>query len=150
MTILHAERILQHLQTICTPATLGVTTVERNYPYALGADQIPFVGINQISDAPLLKDGPANLEFNDWDLQVEFLIATKSSTLPVDTALNAIRAALHLTLFTDYTQAGNCYNTVARDVTIEVKEGTKADSPAAVMKCVFSFIYRTKISDPTF
>ncbi|MDE2102461.1 MAG: hypothetical protein KGL39_34765 [Patescibacteria group bacterium] len=150
MSTLHAERILAQLATATlTPAGLGVVTVARSYPYSLGDDALPAVVITQVADKPL-HETPDTLTFQDWRLSVEFLVAVKSSALPLDTGMNAVRLSLHKALMADVTQTGLCIYTYPGEVTIEQsKDDTTSEQPISVMRALFDFIYRTGLSDPS-
>lgn len=150
MSTLHAERILERLDgTTLTAASIGVATLTRSYPYSFADAALPACVITQVSDKPVLEV-PDTLTFQDWRLTAEFLLAVKSSTLPLDTAMNAIRLALHKALMADTTQGGLCIYTYPGEVTIEqAKQDVSNDQPIAVMRVLFDFVYRTNLADPS-
>lgn len=148
--MLHAERILAYLEsTVLTPAVTGCVTVNRNYPYSFADADLPALVISQSSDKPLTEHGPSNLQFQDWVLAVEFLIAVKSSTLPLDTALNSHRLTVHKAVMADITLGGLTYMAYPGEVSIETKDSVEGEQPASVMRVLFEFIYRTHILDPS-
>lgn len=150
MSTLHAEQILAHLSgTVLTPAVTGCVSVQRNYPYSFDDAELPALVINQLSDKPIGEHGPDNLEFQDWILGADFLIAVKQKTLPLDTALNAIRLAVHKAIMADMTLGGLTIMAYPGEVTIEGKDTVAAEQPVAVMKMQFEFMYRTQITDPS-
>lgn len=152
MSVLHAESILNHLATlVCTPASIGVATVNRDYPFSIPASGMPALIITQTEDKPLSEKGPDNLVFQDWSLGVEFMLAVKQSTLPLDSTLNGFRLAVHKAVMADITTGGFTYDIYPGAVSLEYgKDSVAGEQPVAVMKCLFEFIYRTKISDPSF
>ncbi|MGA9855760.1 MAG: hypothetical protein WBR29_10835 [Gammaproteobacteria bacterium] len=150
MSALRAEQILAYLAgTVLTTTVTGCATVNRNYPYTLADADLPGLYINQVSDKPIGDKGPDNLVFQDWTLSVECLIGVKSSTLPLDTALNVIRLAIHKAVMADITLGGLTYNAYPGEVTIEGKDNAVGEQPVAVMKVLFDFDYRTHITDPS-
>lgn len=150
MSTLHAESILAYLAgTVLTTAATGCASVNRNYPYTFDTAALPALVITQLADKPIGDHGPDTQKFQDWTLSVELAIANKSSTVPLDTALNAFRLAIHKAIMADYTLGGLTFNAYPGEVTVEQKDVSASEQPAAVMKMLFDFDYRTDYNDPS-
>lgn len=150
MSTLKAEQILAHLAgAVLTTAVTGCASVNRNYPFSYADAALPALSINQLSDKPVSEHGPDNLTFQDWMLTVDLLIAVKQSTLPLDTALNAIRLAVHEAIMADITLGGLTIMAYPGEVNIESKDTVSGEQPVAVMKMQFEFMYRTQITNPS-
>lgn len=150
MSTLHAEQILAYLGgTVLTTAVTGCASVKRNYPYSFDDAELPALVINQLADKPVGEHGPDNTTFQDWLLSVDFLVAVKQASLPLDTELNSIRLAIHKAVMADITLGGLTIMAYPGEVLIESKDTPQGEKPAAVMKMQFDFMYRTHITDPS-
>ena len=149
---LRAETILStlysQLQSLVPNTVAGVS---RHYPYSFNDASLPAVQILMGSDKPTGDEIPTNLTFQDWDLEVFFDIIIKSTTLPLDTALNNIRLAIHKSIMNDYTLGlGSSFILNGYPSAVDAPEQrSEGETPVSVMRMGFIFRYRANIKDPS-
>lgn len=150
MSTLQAEQICGAVATALAglvPAT--VARVDRQRAYPLHDEDLPHINILMGADRPVTDRGPDNLSFQDWELTVYLDITLKSTTVPLETALNSIRLAAHKLLLANYTLGLNfVFNGYAGE-SGEPEEKGDTEMPVSVMRVGFIFMHRALIADPS-
>lgn len=133
---------MQAVTTACTGLTTTSTRVYRARPYNVETAPCLFIFMGQDEKLTDLSQGS-----QDWMLTIEITGTVKLNT-QLETAINTIRAEVHVALRTTYSQGLSFVQDTIEENPDEIKTSGDAEKPTASQKFIWKVRYRRLIDNP--
>lgn len=136
------EQIMQAITTACTGLVTTGANVYRARPYNVEAAPCLFISMGQDEKLTDLSQGS-----QDWMLTVEITGTVKLNT-QLETAINTIRAEVHVALRTTYSQGLSFVQDTIEENPDQIQTSGDAQNPTASQKFVWNIRYRRLLDNP--